>query len=502
MNTEINIKEKETDYTLQLLQNGLENVLASEKYNEWLDNMNKFHMYSIRNYILIYLQMPDASQVAGYNKWKAEFNRQVNNGEKGIAIIAPVPVKYKTEKEKIDPETNLPIKDADGNIVKEILTAEDIAYKVVYVFDISQTHQIEGKPKVILSPVENLIGEVKNYEKLEKAIIASSPVPVHFKKYNGSSNGYYNSLKDEIVIKEGMSQVQTIKTTIHEVAHAILHCGIKDVNKNFYVAESGEFHNLGLYKEGLSLNEAIDLYNQIPDTSLNGIKEIGIIISDESSIYYDMPCALVRGDVIVNHRVDMIDGFKKSLEVQKAIYDLQSHFPNDDMKLANIRELQAESIAYVTAHNYGIDTSEYSFGYVASWSEENPNKIVDELDTIKACSMDLINRIDDNLKLLNALDISRDSLTNNIDNFIHSYDPNTYEDTEVYPSSHKDEIYSDLLRGKTKGIKDFLRSIIDDNINPSDVFKAKDLMTKINEYEATFNKVETIELKITRSKRL
>ena len=207
------------------IEAGIRDIFESgdmEKYRNYLRTMSRFHNYSLNNQALIHLQRPDATFVAGYNRWRDKFSRHVLRGEKGITIIAPTPYKKKIEQEKLDPDTKLPILDADGKIVTEEKEIEIPMFRPVKVFDYAQT---DGKPlpERVASPVANLTGSVENYEAFMEALRRSSPVPVEFKPLSADMDGYFSPKSQSITLREGMSEVQTVSAAVHEIAHAKLH---------------------------------------------------------------------------------------------------------------------------------------------------------------------------------------------------------------------------------------------------------------------------------------
>ena len=199
------------------IEDGIKDLFQSDKYKRYLSTMSRFHKYSVNNIMLIYMQKPDATLCAGFNKWKDQFSRNVMKGEKGIKIIAPTPFKKKIEQEKLDPDTKIPMRDADGKIIIEEKTVQIPMYKVVSVFDVAQT---EGKPLPELAA--NLTGNVQNYEVFMEALRRSAPVPVAFEKMNGM-DGYFSPDEQRIAIQEGMSEAQTVCASVHEIAHSKLH---------------------------------------------------------------------------------------------------------------------------------------------------------------------------------------------------------------------------------------------------------------------------------------
>ena len=280
------------------LEQGITELFESERYREYLRVMSKFHNYSINNTLLIAMQKPDASLVAGFSAWKNNFERNVMKGQKGIKIIAPSPYKIKQEMQKIDPHTQKPIIGKDGKPVTEEKEVTIPAYKVVSVFDVSQT---EGKELPDIA-VDELTGDVDRYKDFFAALEKTSPVPIAFENIEGGSHGYYHLEDKRIAINEGMSELQTLKTAIHEIAHAKLH-----------------------------------------DIDLNAPKD-------------EQP------------RVDR-----------------------------RTREVEAESVAYTVCQHYGLDTSDYSFGYVAGWSSGRElSELKSSLETIRSAAAEIINSIDAN----------------------------------------------------------------------------------------------------------
>ena len=279
------------------LEQGIAELFESERYKEYLRVMSKFHNYSFNNTLLIAMQKPDASLVAGFSSWKNNFGRNVMKGEKGIKIIAPSPFTVKQEVEKTDPQTGKPVIGKDGKPVTEEKEIKVPAYKVVSVFDVSQT---EGRELPDIA-VDELTGDVDRFKDFFAALEQVSPVPVGFEKIEGGAHGYYHLEEKRIAIDEGMSDLQTLKTAIHEIAHAKLH-----------------------------------------DIDLNAPKE-----------------------------------------EQKPRVDRRT------------REVEAESVAYTVCQHYGLDTSDYSFGYVAGWSSgKELAELRGSLETIRNTAAEMINAID------------------------------------------------------------------------------------------------------------
>ena len=285
------------------LEAGIQALFESEQYKAYLTAMSKFHNYSFNNTLLIAMQKPDASLVAGFGKWRDDFERHVKRGEKGIKILAPSPYKVKKQMEKIDPATQKPVIGADGKPVTEEREIEIPVFRVVTVFDVSQT---EGKEIPDIAVAE-LTGSVEQYQDFFAALEKASPVPIAFENIEGGAHGYYHLEEKRIAIDEGMSELQTLKTAIHEIAHAKLHAIDKDA----------------------------------PATE-------------------------------------------------------QADRPD-----RRTREVQAESVAYAVCQHYGLDTSDYSFGYVAGWSSGRElSELKASLETIRKAANELITDIDGHLAQL------------------------------------------------------------------------------------------------------
>lgn len=298
-------KRQETiDKAIETMNKGVYEYLDSERFKTLLDTMSKFHDYSMNNTLLILEQNPHATHLAGYNKWQQDFNRQVKRGEKGLMIWMPVEIKVKENHYVLDENGNRILGD-DGKFKREEVEVKKRTFKIGYTFDVSQTEQIEGKEVIELSPVKDLKGDVKDYQALTKALMEISPVPIKIEAFTASAKGCYNSLTNEITIQPDMSEVQTIKTMIHEIAYSIVHS----------------------------------------EENLNQLKQ------------------------------------KENVEFSK-----------------NEKEVQAESIAYIVSSHLGIDTSDYSFPYVATWGlSTDPNNLENvkqNLKCIKSTSMDLTSKLD------------------------------------------------------------------------------------------------------------
>ena len=342
------------------LEQGIKELFESERFKEYLRTMSKFYHYSFSNTLLIAMQKPEATYVAGYTSWQRNFDRQVMKGEKGIKILAPAPYKAKEEREKIDPSTQKPVLDADGKPITETVEVMRPAFKVVSVFDISQT---DGKelPDII---VDELSGSVENYAAFLEALKQESPVPISFEDIPGGAKGYFSPIENRIAIQEGMSEIQTIKTAIHEIAHAKLH--------------------------------SIDRPEPEPTWKIVMISDGGTkrdFLSGFASEAEANAAAEHEGWRFVDE-----NRFEWRLEVEEDTSAAQ-----DMRKDRHTKEVEAESVAYTVCQRYGIETSDYSFGYIAGWSSDKETKeLKGSLETIRKTAAEMIDSIDAKLKVLLA----------------------------------------------------------------------------------------------------
>lgn len=337
------------------IEQGIKELFESEKYMRYLSVMSRFHRYSVNNTMLIYMQKPDATLVAGFNKWNDQFERHVKKGEHGITIIAPTPYKKKIEEMKRDPDTHAPVLDADGKAVIEEKEIEIPMFRPVKVFDVSQTY---GKPLPELA--SSLSGNVQNYEIFIEALKRSAPVSVEFEAMSADTDGYFSSDRQRIAIRQGMSEVQTVCAAVHEIAHSKLHDPKKyEVTPSWkivMVSEGGTKHD---YKLDFS-TEA----------------EAEQCAADEDWRYTDE------------------NQFEWRLEVEEDLTAVKRVEKN-----RRTEEVEAESISYAVCQYYGIQTGENSFGYIASWSQGKELKeLRASLETINKTSNELISDIDRHYK--------------------------------------------------------------------------------------------------------
>ena len=337
------------------IEQGIKELFESEKYMRYLSVMSKFHRYSVNNTMLIYMQRPDATLVAGFNKWKNQFERHVKKGEHGITIIAPTPYKKKIEEMKRDPDTHAPILDADGKAVMEEKEIEIPMFRPVKVFDVSQT---DGKPLPELA--SSLSGTVPHYEAFLEAVRRSAPVPIEFEPMAENMDGYFSSEQQRIALREGMSEVQTISAAVHETAHSKLHDPQKyeaePTWKIVMVSEGGTKHD---FRQDFATEAEAE----------QAAAEEGWRYVDENQ-------------------------FEWRLEVEEDLTAVKQAAKN-----RNTEEVEAESISYAVCQYFGIQTGENSFGYIASWSKDKELKeLRASLETINKTSCELINDIERNYK--------------------------------------------------------------------------------------------------------
>ena len=337
------------------IEQGIKELFESEKYMRYLSVMSKFHRYSVNNTMLIYMQKPEATLVAGFNKWKNQFARHVKKGEHGITIIAPTPYKKKIEEMKRDPDTHAPILDADGKAVMEEKEIEIPMFRPVKVFDVSQT---DGKPLPELA--SSLSGTVPHYEAFLEALRRSAPVPIEFEAMAANMDGYFSPDRQRIAIREGMSEVQTVSAAVHEVAHSKLH----DPKK--YEAEP-TWKIVMVSEGGIKHDYRLDFATEAE--AEQAAAEDGWRYVDENQ-------------------------FEWRLEVEEDHSAVKQTARN-----RNTEEEEAESISYAVCQYFGIQTGENSFGYIATWSKDKDLKeLKASLETINKTSCELINDIERNYK--------------------------------------------------------------------------------------------------------
>ena len=376
------------------IEQGIKELFESEKYMRYLSVMSRFHRYSVNNTMLIYMQKPDATLVAGYNKWKDQFERHVKKGEHGITIIAPTPYKKKIEEQKLDPDTKAPILDKDGKIVTEEKEIEIPMFRPVKVFDVSQT---DGKPLPELA--SSLSGNVPNYEAFMEALRRSAPVPITFEAMAADTDGYFSADHQKIAIRQGMSEVQTVSATVHEIAHSKLHN-----QKKIQIANDEQYQEIELFdKPGLFSNGRI-ARDDLPE----GVYCYDLRGSDDDPgepIYVENRVGVNHaGAVILAEPLDLSkEGYLRLTEEEglnfTGGFSTLAQFLQEQRKDRHTEEVEAESISYAVCKYFGIETGENSFGYIASWSQGKELKeLRASLETINKTSGTLISDIERHYK--------------------------------------------------------------------------------------------------------
>ena len=376
------------------IEQGIKELFESEKYMRYLSVMSKFHRYSVNNTMLIYMQKPEATLVAGFNKWKNQFARHVKKGEHGITIIAPTPYKKKIEEMKRDPDTHAPILDADGKAVMEEKEIEIPMFRPVKVFDVSQT---DGKPLPELA--SSLSGTVPHYEAFLEALRRSAPVPIEFEAMAANMDGYFSPDQQRIAIREGMSEVQTVSATVHEIAHSKLHN-----QKEVQLPYDEEYQEVELFEKPALFSNGRISRDDLPE----GVYCYDLRGSDEDP---GDPVS-VENRVVVNHVGSVI--LVTPLELPESGYlplteenglnfnggfSTLAQFLQEQKKDRRTEEVEAESISYAVCQYFGIQTGENSFGYIASWSKGKELKeLRASLETINKTSCELINDIERHYK--------------------------------------------------------------------------------------------------------
>ena len=376
------------------IEQGIKELFESEKYMRYLSVMSKFHRYSVNNTMLIYMQKPEATLVAGFNKWKNQFARHVKKGEHDITIIAPTPYKKKIEEMKRDPDTHAPILDADGKAVMEEKEIEIPMFRPVKVFDVSQT---DGKPLPELS--SSLSGTVPHYEAFLEALRRSAPVPIEFEPMAANTDGYFSPDQQRIAIREGMSEVQTVSATVHEIAHSKLHNQKKiQIDNDEQYQEVELFEKPALFSNGRIFRDDLpegvycyDLRGSDDDPGSPICVEERVVVNHAGSVILTAPLEFPE-----EGRLYFTD--ETGLNFNGGMLTL-SQFLQEQKKDRRTEEVEAESISYAVCQYFGIQTGENSFGYIATWSKDKELKeLRASLETINKTSCELINNIERHYK--------------------------------------------------------------------------------------------------------
>ena len=395
------------------IEQGIKELFESDRYRKYLTTMSRFHKYSLNNVMLIHSQRPDATLVAGFNKWKNSFGRHVKKGEKGIQILAPTPYKIKVEKEKLDPDTKLPMIDENGDPVTEEKEVSIPMFKVVSVFDVSQT---EGKPLPQLA--YSLSGAVEHYEEFMEALKRTSTVPIKVEHTEKNVDGFFDLTNQSITIQAGMSEIQTVCAVIHEIAHSRLH-------------------------------------------------------------NYD-------------HMTELADDGETLLAPAE--------------KDRHTEEVEAESISYAVCQYFGIETSENSFGYIASWSQGKELKeLRASLETINRTSSDLISGIEKHFQeickekgidLNTKQEVTVDPISQfaaDLDQFSFDFDPHEYHDQIEDREQAVQDIITAIHNKDVQHLRDWLQPIasVSDDGNSSTAQALLDRLNTLVPVEKAVSREET-----------
>ena len=376
------------------IEQGIKELFESEKYMRYLSVMSRFHRYSVNNTMLIYMQKPDATLVAGYNRWKDQFERHVKKGEHGITIIAPTPYKKKIEEQKLDPDTKAPILDQDGKIITEEKEIEIPMFRPVKVFDVSQT---DGKPLPELA--SSLSGTVENYDVFMEALRRSSPVPITIEAMPDDTDGYFYIDNPRISVRFGMSEVQTVSASVHEIAHSKLHN-----RKKIQIANDEQYQEIELFdKPGLFSNGRIardDLPEGVYCYDLRGSDDDpGDPVSVEEKVLVNH-----AGSVLLTEPLELPETGYLMLTEEEGLnftggFSTLAQFLQEQKKDRRTEEVEAESISYAVCQYFGIETGENSFGYIASWSQGKELKeLRNSLEIINKTACELISDIERHYK--------------------------------------------------------------------------------------------------------
>ncbi|MBP5719097.1 MAG: hypothetical protein J6X53_09015, partial [Abditibacteriota bacterium] len=385
---------------------GVREIFESGKYQEYLAAMSKFHNYSFGNTMLIWLTKPEATRVAGYTTWKS-MGRYVKSGEKAISVLAPAPYKRTIREKVIDPSTQRPMTGPDGNPLVRERVIRVPAYKPVAVYDIGQT---DGKR--LPERCVDLTGDVENYEAFMEALHRVSPVPIEFIPITNGANGFFNHVEQNIAVKEGMGQMATVRTTIHEIVHSVLHNTTAPIPED--AKKYRELSVCGI--PALASEERIDAAD-VPDglfiydlCSQEMSEEIAqdapTVTTAEPSALSMFPSAaaaeygtaeLCAGTLITAKPLSIPEGgslpLDGKLEIKETIVTIPG-LQQSVKKDRNTREVEAESVAYTVCSSFNISTNQKSFGYVASWSKDKTlPELKASMETIVKTADHLITKI-------------------------------------------------------------------------------------------------------------
>lgn len=487
--------KKEFDELTNKLYEGVIDYLNSDKYQEILNNISKFHKYSVNNTILIMLQRPEnCSYVASFTDWKKKFFRSVNAGEKGIQIYIPTTYKAQVEVDKLDAVTREPIRDEEGNVVKEIKEIERQGFKIGYTYDISQTSQIEGKPVIDIQITKELEGSVDN-SYLLRAIKNASPVPVVHEDINGMAKGYFSDDKQIIAIKNGLSEKQETKTLLHEITHSIVdNSKVDELKKELKIEQTDELRRA----ESEIIAES---------TAYLISKHYGIETDDYSFPYVASWAS--EDPKLILAQLDTIK--KASNEIIKRIdIELEKLYEAEEIRIEYTPEVY---YAYIYDGNgmHGDKIAiEADAKNVANFIIENSDRRVIITDTVDnfivSSELGFLDRVyspefrEELLKAILPLQLQEknveairyvvetpelEELAMKLDAFSKDYDYYSYQDAEEYPNSNYDTTLHSLKKGgaELEGIKSYLKEVKEEGEQKEFVREASILLLMIDKFE-------------------
>lgn len=473
------------------IEQGIKELFESDKYMEYLRVMSRFHSYSRNNVMLIKMQMPGATRVAGFNKWRDQFGRHVKKGEKSIKIIAPTPYKKKIEEIKRDPDTKAPMLDKDGKTIMEEKEVSIPMFRVVSVFDVSQT---EGRPLPQLA--SDLIGNVQNYEIFMEALRRSSPVPMELRPIRESMDGYFDPEKQRIAIRDDMSEVQTVSAAIHEITHAKLHNDAAPIPADAPTYEEVEICGQpALFDDGRIDDATIpdglfryELRGSDDDPGIPAAVELKVAVNHAGTIITAKPLVIPEEGFIPLTEENGLNFLGGEITMQE--------FQRSNEKDRQTEEVEAESVSYAVCQYYGIETGENSFGYIANWSsgKELP-ELKASLDTIQKTASSLISDIDRNFMeickergidphALEAAEMTAEELAAAIDTFSFDYDTYGYRDSIDDREGAVKELTLHIASGNVGYMKEWLQSIVDEDEIPENIAQAQKFITELARFEA------------------
>ena len=505
------------------IEQGIKELFESDKYRQYLSTMSRFHRYSVNNVTLIHMQMPGATHVAGYNKWRDQFERHVKKGEHGITIIAPTPFKKKIEQQKLDPDTKAPMLDKDGKVITEEKEIEIPMFRPVKVFDVSQT---EGKPLPQLA--SDLTGNVRQFEAFLEALRRSSPVPVSIEPLESSMDGYFSPEKQKIVVRSGMSEVQTVSAAVHEIAHAKLHNYEKEREAaaagtqqeppkkkdrqteeveaesisytvcQYFGIQTGEnsFGYIATWSSGKELPELRASLETIQKTStglINDIernfkeicKERGIDLTGQPEpkkepIETEKEQLCVLDDSVYLHIQATEDGWDYTLYDRETMQELDGgQLDRPDLPLSTaaleicqMHDMGAESIKLAPLEL--VETLQEAA--IRQMQGEVEQREADQVQDISAQTVDAP------IQTAVESEVTAEELAVAIDNFAYDYDTYEYGDRVEDREQAVAELLQIIQSDKVSSIREWLQEIAEEDEIPAIRIQAQELITKMDHF--------------------